>query len=244
MEVEGRFTGTLSSDEAPLKWWGRLLQVTDPAFPTGGYAHSLGLEARVAAGDVDSTERLSVFLREEIGPSLVYQELPYIRFGLQAAGEGDLPTLLEIDAELDAMKWAGELREASRAQGARRLALLQELWPHPLVEAFAAEVRARRTPAHQALVLALQAHCLEIPLTATLQASAYQTVSGIVQAALKLLRLGQRDCQRVLSQVMVDVPGWVHLSLEIERAEAGWMNPALDIASARHATAFSRLFLS
>ncbi|HZH77778.1 MAG TPA: urease accessory protein UreF, partial [Archangium sp.] len=42
----------------------RVLQLADSAFPTGGFAHSGGLEAAVQQGEVRGREGLERFVRE------------------------------------------------------------------------------------------------------------------------------------------------------------------------------------
>jgi len=63
-------------------------------------------------------------------------------------------------------------------------------------------------------------------------------------ASLKLIRIGQEACQRVLCAMLEHAPAIVRHSLEVERSQAGCFNPLLDIASMRHQTAFERLFIS
>ena len=61
-------------------WLGGLIQTTDTLFPSGGYAHSYGLEEMVALEKVHSKEDLEEFLIHQILPSLEKLELPYLGF--------------------------------------------------------------------------------------------------------------------------------------------------------------------
>jgi urease accessory protein len=83
-----------------------------------------------------------------------------------------------------------------------------------------------------------------IPLEAALMTYLYQTLSSYCVAALKLLRIGQEGCQRVLASCLERAQGVLRDSLEVRHAEAGCFNPLLEIASMRHETAYERLFIS
>ncbi|MBT3469576.1 MAG: hypothetical protein HN467_09665, partial [Opitutae bacterium] len=50
----------------PGQWLVPLLQTADPLFPTGSYAHSLGLEEIVQMGQVRDPESLGVYLKERL----------------------------------------------------------------------------------------------------------------------------------------------------------------------------------
>ena len=67
-----------------FEWLGNLIQTTDTLFPSGGYAHSYGLEEMAALEKVKSKEDLEQFLLVQILPSLERLELPYLRYCAEA----------------------------------------------------------------------------------------------------------------------------------------------------------------
>lgn len=221
-------------EESGVEWVTLLLQTSDPLFPTGAYAHSLGLEEIVRFGLVSDERTLLAFLREQIVPSLERLELPYLRLARAAALAGDVEALREIDGEINAWKLPRELREASTQLGTRRLRMLAQIAPTPLIATF--------QTGHHLMVCGMQ--FAAVPLHAALGAYFYQTVASHCSAALKLIRIGQEGCQRVLRDVLREAPETVSRSLLVERAHAGWFNPVLEIASMRHETAWERLFIS
>lgn len=185
---------------------------------------------------------LREFVETSILGTLAVQDLPYLRFTFSAALDPEL--LHEFDREISAWKIARELREASVQIGGRRLAALRAVNDRALYRAFAAAIAARETPGHHLTVCALQAAGEGFPLPAALAAYTYQAVSGACSAALKLIRIGQEGCQRVLRGALERAPSVIEASLAVEREHAGFFDPLLEIAAMRHEFANERLFIS
>jgi urease accessory protein len=219
-------------------WLPWLLQVNDSAFPSGAYAHSLGLEELVQAGVVDRPEDLEVFLLAQVIPSLLAFEIPLLAAAHAMARQEDLAGLRCLDEALDAWKLAAELRAASRQLGSRRLALTRQLDATPFSEAYA----ALGAPCHHLIVCALELRSL--PPGAAACAFAQQTVAGYATAAMKLMRLGQEKCQGIIRRSLLILGPQLPAACEVPLEEAGWFNPLLEIASMRHARAGERLFIS
>lgn len=227
-----------------LSWLPFLLQSADALFPTGAYAHSLGFEETVRLGMVKSPATLKAFLLEQIVPAQREQELPYLRFAFDAASAGALAELRRIDLEIGAWKLAPETRDASAQLGTRRLKALRTIHPSPLLAAFETLAVTGACRGHHLSVCGLQAAVSGVPLEAALAAYFYQSLSAICGAAMKLIRIGQDGCQVALRAAAADSPQTIVASLKVERANAGWFNPAMEIASLRHARAEERLFIS
>ncbi len=228
-----------------LPWLASLLQTADSLFPTGAYAHSGGLETLVALGVVKDARSLAEFLRGRVVPMLGAYELPYLGFAVAAARDGDLVALMTLDREYGAGKLPRETRDASVQVGAQRLRMLTRT-PSPtgVAEAFAAAIARGEAGGHAAIVYGLQAHRQGAPTGAAMTAYFYGSLSGYCSAALKLIRIGQEGCQGVLGEVLALAAPTVAHALTVPREEAGWCDPALEIAAARHERAFARLFIS
>ena len=219
-------------------WLPWLLQVNDSQFPSGAYAHSLGLEGLVQLEAVRSAEDLESFLHHQIAPGLMAFELPFLRRAHAAAAMENVDAVRALDEELDAWKLAAEMRTASRQIGARRLALVRKLVPAPLLDEYA----ACGAPCHHLIITALELRAT--PAEAALCAYAYQTLSGYTSASLKLLRIGQERVQILFRGAVRE---WLTAFSRRPAAAdgpVGWFNPLLEIASMRHARAAERLFIS
>ena len=192
-------------------------------------------------GVVRDEDSLRAFLIGQIIPAQRAQELPWLRFAYEADG---LDELCAIDREIAAWKLARETREASAQLGVRRLKALRVICDAPLLAEFENAIAEQRASGHHLVVCALQARGENIPLAAVLAASFYQSLAAVCAAAMKLIRIGQDGCQRSLRAASAHADAAVRDSLSVARADAGWFNPLLEIASMRHERAEERLFIS
>jgi len=223
-------------------WLAFFLQLSDSAFPTGGYAHSYGLEEMARVGIVTDEGSLLAFLRQQIRPSMERMELPLLRDAHAAAVAEDMPALFEIDALAGALKVPHELREASRRVGLRRLQTLLKLYPNSILSTLHEAIQRREAYGHHVTVFACA--CSSLPVKDAMTAYYYQTLAGFCSAALKLLRIGQEGTQRVLSACLSETAEVVAAALQVPSEDIGWFDPALDLASMRHEIANERLFIS
>ena len=246
---KGETMNPSDSDVPHFSWLPALLQTADSLFPTGAYAHSGGLETLVALGVVCDARSLSAFLRGRVAPMLGNYELPYLGFAMAAARGGDLAALVSLDREFGAGKLPRETREANVQIGVQRLRMLARVQPAAEMngvsaEGFGAAIARGEAEGHAAVVCGLQAHWQGAPVEAAMAAYFYGSLAGACSAALKLIRIGQEGCQGALSEGLVLAGQTIAHALTVPRDEAGWCDPALEIAAARHERAFARLFIS
>ncbi len=157
-----------------------LLLLADGRFPSGGHAHSGGLEAAVAAGRVTGLDELASFLRGRLATT------GRVAASFAAASRlADPETLLVLDAELDARTASPALRHASRQQGRALLRAGRAAWPSPVFD------RAPRHPhgPHHPVALGLTAAAAGLTVEQAALVAAYGTMTGPAGAAVRLLGL-------------------------------------------------------
>ena len=219
------------------------LRFVDSFFPSGGYAFSSGLEAAVQGGAVRNAEDLSRYVVESLTAGMGEREAVAVGLAHEAYVCGVMETVFKADRELEAMKLGYESRTASRQMGRQvvRLAADQHT-RHPLIEDYLAAVEAERTPGHLAVSLGLTLAAAGWSKENTIAALLYQTATGFVAAAMKLLPIGQREGQRLLES-WLGVIERVSRNAAHQRVLQSW-SPVQDIYAMKHSRLESRLFRS
>lgn len=198
----------------------RLLHLADSALPIGGAAHSFGLETLVEDGSL-TPETVETFLRgwlEESGRLDGF----YVRRSWFA------PDRESLSAELSARKAAREAREASLKLGRRFAELVNGVLQNPVIQA----------DLHYCIAFGTAASALGISADASVLAYLNQSVTGLVSACQRLMPLGQVAASRILWNLK---PAMIEAS-HVEEAEC--FSPGLELASMRHGSIETRLFIS
>ena len=226
---------TMSTDTAALY---RLLAWASPAFPTGGFSYSHGLESAAADGAVHDRMTLLTWITATIAQGSGRIDADILRDAWHAAVAGDDAALAEANRRGVAYRATAELALESGQQGAAFLAAHQAAWGG---EARSPEVG--EGVCHAAAFGAAAARAgatLEDTLTAYLQAFA----ANLMSAGLRLGIVGQNDGQRILAALGPVVTAAVTAAMAREPQDFGAATFALDLASVAHETLYSRLFRS
>ena len=207
-----------------FEWLGGLIQTTDTLFPSGGYAHSYGLEELVAQGRINSAKDLEKFLITDILPALETLELPYLRFCWEAVQKDDFEELRILNEEISAWKLTLETREAGSAQGMQMIRMIREIYNCPKTDAFYKMLVNNQDECQQITATALLRNLQKNPIPSMLIAWIYQAVSNFCSASIKLLRLGEVACQKIIHRcIQADrIRKVISGSLIIKRGNAGF----------------------
>ena len=225
-------------------WLVGLLQAGDSFYPTGSYSHSFGLEGLVQQGVVHDRATLREFLLLSALPALRHTDLPLAAHAWHAFGEPNWNRVGELCGLSSALKTAREARAASENIGRQRAELMANLRAHPLAQEFLLRATTENWPHSAAISAALEGRVLGAPLTAVLAGISYATLSSLLSAAMKILRLGQNASQSLLTEALAATPALIAAAEATPLEDIGWFNPWLDIAAARHETADARMFIS
>ena len=225
-------------------WLVGFLQAGDSFYPTGSYSHSFGLEGLVQQGVVRDRATLRDFIFLSALPALRHTDLPLAAHAWRAFGEENWPRIGELCVLSSALKTAREARAASENIGRQRAELMAALRAHPLAQEFLRRAAAENWPHSSAVSAALEGRVLGAPLVAVLSGISYATLSSLLSAAMKVLRLGQNAAQSLLTEALAAAPAALAAAETTAFEDIGWFNPWLDIAAARHEAADARMFIS
>jgi urease accessory protein len=219
-----------------------LLQFADGLFPTGGHAHSFGLEYYVQAGVIRDLAGVEEFVRAHLEGTAGPCDAVAVVSALALGELGDLDGCLALDETLDAMKPVREFSEASRQMGRQTIRVAATLTGHPLLRAFSESIESGQTPGHHPVAYGLAGSVLGWEREAAASAYLYSTTALLAGSALRLLPLGQLAGQRIH---WTAGPLIARLAREVKGPADLWsFAPGIEIAGMRHARLDARLFRS
>jgi len=221
-----------------------LLHFGDSAFPTGGYAHSFGLETYCQAGIVRGREDLERFLLAQLEGSSGPCDASAAVGVLRAATSQDLGACHGIDETLEAMKPVREFREASRQMGRQTLRVAAALTEDTRLVGYSGDVDRSLAPGHHAVAYGLAAAALGWTAEAAAMAYLYSSTALLVGAALRLLSMGQLEGQRVLWSLHPVIERVARDAAARDVSDLWSFAPGIELAGIRHASLDMRLFRS
>jgi urease accessory protein len=214
------------------------LLLADGRFPSGGHAHSGGLEPLVAAGLIGDLDELNAFLEGRLATAGCSAA------GLAAAACAGTAGWAELHREADARTASPALRESSRSQGRQLLRAAKAVWD----KGFEELERCTGGRPHHAVALGAMAAAAGLEPMDAARAAAYAAVAGPASAAVRLLALDPFAVHGLLARL---APAVEIVAAEAAAAATGPLEdlpcpaaPMLDIAAEQHLGQEVRLFAS
>jgi urease accessory protein len=219
------------------------LWLASPALPVGGFSYSEGLEAAVDAGLVRDEASAARWLADQLHLSLARSDLAVVAQAIPAWRAIDLTRVRALNAWVLGTRETQEFRLQTEQMGRSLLAWAQslgELGGGVLQRLQAADLQPPTYP----VAMACAAAASGAPLADSLAGYAFGWAENMVQAAIKSVPLGQSAGQRMLAQLVREMPEAVAHAMTLEDGDRQAFTPMLAILSARHETQYSRLFRS
>ena len=208
-----------------------------PAFPTGAFAYSQGLETAVRQGWVDSADTLGAWIGGQLRCGAAWTDAVLLAEAYAARALDAAERLAEAAELGGALAVTSERRRESLALGEAFARAVREGWPGAL------PVDAPDPPVHP-VVAGAAAAGLGLELGPTLQAYLAAGAANLISAAIRLGVFGQVAGVRVLAAACE------HARAAAARAECSSLDDlgacgfGAEIAAMRHETLHGRLFIS
>ena len=215
-----------------------LWQLIDSGFPSGGFAHSGGLEASVQHGRVRSLADVHRFARQSLAQN-GRSALPLVTAAHRAPSE-----LAALDRRSDVFLLSPVANRASRAQGRALLTAVLRSFPRPAVTAIDETVRGERLAAHYAPVHGALFRALDVPLADTQRAFLFTTVRGAVSAAVRLGLAGSYEAQEIQAALTADIDETIRACGDVAPQDIAQTAPLIELYQATHDQLYSKLFQS
>ena len=215
-----------------LKAMIRLQTWLSPAFPIGAFSYSSGLEAAIDEGYVNDAGSLTAWLTDILEGGTVWNDAVLLAEAWRLAR--DKEALEELVDLAQAMSFSSERYLETIDQGSAFL-LASKAWHED-------DLLPAKCPLPIAIgVLAAR---MDVALEETVAAFLHSVLSNQIQAALRLMKLGQQGGLDVLASLEDRVLHTAQRAANSSLEDLGSCAIIADIAAMKHETMQSRIFRS
>ena len=222
----------------------RLQNWLSPAFPTGSYSYSHGLEWAIESNRVHDRTSLVDWLDADLRYGSGRNDAIFFIEAWRCAAGGHHTRLLEIAELSAAFRGTSEFALEASQQGASCLATLRDVWRDPAIDALSEGLRQRNIQPVLPIVIAVQSAAAGVPAGTALRAFLCALVSNLVTAGVRLIPLGQTDGQHALAELEDTVLEASDHALAACIDDLGSAALMVELASMLHETQYTRLFRS
>lgn len=223
-----------------------LLQVNDALFPIGAYSHSQGLETYIQKGIVHDEKTAREYIQNKIKWNFATTELLSVKLAYEAAKEGNLEELEELEEILEASRIPMEQRDAIRKMGSRFVKTVEKLELNFNESGIYKEyvlVRSGKNISHSC-VYGVFCAALDIGLEEALEHYLYAQTSAMVTNCVKTIPLSQSVGQKLLSECFSEFEEVLETLKNQTKDDLCLSAPGFDIRGIQHEKLYSRLYMS
>lgn len=213
-----------------------------PAFPTGGFSYSHGLEAAQEAGLLPHADALIDHLRADLHQGAGRDDAILIAATFRALGNEE--ALLEVARLAAAYRVTAELSAETEVQGRSFLSVAAQAFPAPGLEEAIALLKGEGVTITLPIAAGIVGAAHDIPLPLLLTAYLQGMVENLVHAGIRLIPLGHTEGQRVTAALADDVVAVASSAETLGLDDLGSAALTIDMLSMIHERQYSRMFRS
>ncbi|MEM1307718.1 MAG: urease accessory UreF family protein [Pseudomonadota bacterium] len=214
-----------------------LLVWLSPAFPTGSFAYSQGLEGAVDQGSVSDEQTLRAWLETLVDAGAIWTDTLFVALAVRAETDDDAA---QLNALALALQPSAERYAETTALGANFRAALADGWP----DAAAACDRLSPDAIAYAVAVGRAARAAGATSEMTADAFANASVANMLSAAIRLSIVGQTGASRIHAAVMPRIADAARRAAAMAPSDVASVTVTADLASMAHETQTVRLFQS
>jgi urease accessory protein len=222
----------------------RLQSWLSPAFPTGSYSYSHGLEWAVEAGYIYDRASLVDWLEADLRFGSGRNEAIFFSEVWRSARDNDSAKLFEIAEWAAAFRGTSEFALESSQQASACRTTLRQVWPDRLLDSLSQLLSERHVPPALAVVLGVRSATEGIPMSLALPAFLQSYIGNLVTAGVRLIPLGQTDGQLAIAALEEAVLTASEQAKNATIDDLGSAAFMVDLSSVAHETQYTRLFRS
>lgn len=215
-----------------------LWQLSDSAFPAGGFAHSGGLESVGKWGLIRDEEDLVDFLYASLRGTACSQ-LAFVTAGVEEPENTG-----RIDGFCDAFLSNHVANRASRRQGRSFVMSSARVFRNPSVEKLERRARDNEFPGHFAPMFGVVCGLLGLVARDVRRLYLFTSLRGLISSAVRLGLVGPIEGQGIQYRFGNRCTELADAFEEVPFEEATQINPVQELLQATHDRIYSRLFQS
>ena len=215
-----------------------LMRLTSPSLPIGAFAYSQGLEFVCDQEWIKDEKSAQEWIAGLMRNTQTYLDVP-IMMRLYNAWQNSADDKVKYWSQyLLASRESQELRDEDHYIGTALSKLLVDLNIQRASKIVSSPYVTYST------AFSLAAHEWRVNIEDCCKGYLWAWCENQVNAAIKLVPLGQTAGQRMITALIEEIPKLVNIAMKLEDDQIGSTAVGLGIASAKHETQYSRLFRS
>lgn len=222
-----------------------LMHISDSGFPSGGFAHSWGLEYAIEKRWIYDYTTLTEWTEEAAAHSLIPLDGRGVVKAWKLAAENDYAGLLKLDEDLGCYRSSLYQREGAAQVGRSFLKTVASVYEVTEILTLNHSVREMQslTSIQHPVAWGAVSRWLKIPKEETLNVYLFSTIRQWANVAVRTIPMGQTDANRYIGEMNQFLSG-MNLAEEGEKEELETICPALEIAGTGHQHMKAKYFRS